>query len=156
MNKPVYLTEAGYKKLLKQLDTLEKNLAELMATKDNIWHKGGDGWHDNFGFEELERTDIMLSRQIEEIKETIKTANLVTPPNTNESVMIGHKTIVVFDNGEERTFEIVGYLESDSSKNMIAYDTLLGSAILGPKRGDVRRCGEGKEKKHLTIKKIFR
>ena len=131
-----YFTQQGYTKLQKRLSTLEETLSNLMSQKEYIWEKCGDGWHDNFAFEELERQDKLLSGEIANVKKILNKSELVAKPQDNSTVQIGHKVKIKKDNTIS-TLQISGYNETDIAQNIYSYNTPLGKALLGAQKKEV-------------------
>jgi transcription elongation GreA/GreB family factor len=110
----IKVTQSGYSKLLLRKQVLIKNLKETQSKKGAAATDGGDGWHDNFTFEQLCQQETMDNQRISDISAKINKAELIDDnPIDNEFLQIGHIGIFELDNKEERTYEIVGFGESD-------------------------------------------
>lgn len=60
-------------KILRQeLKRLRERLKENLAKRHDAFVHGGDGWHDNFSFENLEMEHHYLSSRIEAILDELK------------------------------------------------------------------------------------
>jgi transcription elongation factor GreA len=79
----------------------------------------------------LSRTDTRIFN----LKEKLKTAVIIEKGSDDGRVKIG-STVVLEVNGKQRTYEILGSLETDPSRNRISHESPLGSALLDHKVGD--------------------
>lgn len=56
-----------------------------------------------------------------------------------KKVVIGSYVTLIFDNGKQARYKIVGLMETDPRKNYISYESPLGAAIFGAKKGEKRK-----------------
>jgi transcription elongation factor GreA len=132
----LYFTQRGLAKLHKKIKMLEEKLQDLQSQTAYVAEVGGDQWHDNFGYEALVIELRGIDRQLAEAHQELRNAILVDPPTSFNEVAIGTRVKIMCD-GEEMTWEIVGYGESDPDNGMIAYNTPLASLIMGKQKGEV-------------------
>ncbi len=136
MNGKFYFTRRGLTKLCKKIKELEKKLQELQSQTAHVAEVGGDQYHDNASYEMLVIDIRGMDRRLTDAHRCINQAIFVEPPMSFDKVTIGTCVKIVRD-GEEITWEIVGFGESDSDRNMLAYNTPLASLIMGKRRGEV-------------------
>ncbi len=115
MEETVKVTQNGYRKLITQKQELFRKLKKTQGKKGEAAENGGDGWHDNFSFEQLCHQEMMDNQRIADISKYISRIELVEDPINDEFLQIGHIVFLEFDDGEEREYEIVGFGGSDLS-----------------------------------------
>lgn len=136
MNGRFYFTRRGLAKLRREIKGLEKKLQDLQSQTAHAAEVGGDQWHDNAAYESLVIDIRGIDRRLADAYQVLNRATLVEPPASLDRVTIGTKVKIVRD-GEEMTWEIVGFGESDPDHGMLAYNTPLASLIMGKRKGEV-------------------
>lgn len=136
MNERFYFTHRGLVKLRREIEELEKKLQDLQSQTAHVAEVGGDQWHDNAAYEPLVIDIRGLDRRLAGAHQALNRATLVEPPTSFDKVTIGTRVKIVRD-GEEMTWEIVGFGESDPDRDMLAYNTPLASLIMGKRKGEV-------------------
>lgn len=131
-----YFTRRGLAKLYKEIEELEKKLHELQSQTAHVAEVGGDQYHDNASYELLVIDIRGMDYRLTDAHRCLNQAVLVAPPTSFDKVTIGTRVKIVRD-GEEMTWEIVGFGESDSDRNMLAYNTPLASLVMGKCRSEV-------------------
>ena len=131
-----YFTRRGINKLLKEVEELEKKLQDLQAQTAHVAEVGGDQWHDNASYELLVIDIRGMDRRLSDARQALNNATLVEMPTNFDKVTIGTRVRIIRD-GEEMTWEIVGFGESDPDNNMLAYNTPLASLVMGKQKGEV-------------------
>lgn len=148
------MTETTKKRLERQLEKLEKDLAEAQLA---VGETAGPShnWHDNFPFEQAVRNVDVYAAQVEEVKRKLKSVEIIKPNHNTEKVEIGNTTIVKFSDEKEPTgLTILGPDDSDKKRGWIPYTSPVAKAILGKKPGEkvVAKTPAGKlEIKILSI-----
>lgn len=136
MNGKFYFTRRGVKKLLKEIEELEKKLQDLQAQTAHVAEVGGDQWHDNASYDLLVIDIRGMDRRLSDAHQALNNTILVDSPKNFDKVTIGTRVKIVRD-GEEMTWEIVGFGESDPDSDMLAYNTPLALLIMGKRKGEV-------------------
>lgn len=136
MSGKFYFTRRGITKLRTEIEELDKKLRDLQSQTAHVAEVGGDQWHDNASYDLLVIDIRGMDRRLSDAHESLNNAILVNPPISLDKVTIGVKVKIVRD-GEESTWEVVGFGESDPDNNMLAYNTPLASLIMGKRRGEV-------------------
>lgn len=131
-----YFTRRGLAKLRKEIEKLEKKLQDLQSQTAHVAEVGGDQWHDNAAYESLVIDIRGMDRRLADAHQALNRATLFEPPTNFDKVTIDTKVKIVRD-GEEMTWEIVGFGESDPDRDMLAYNTPLASLIMGKHKGEV-------------------
>ena len=154
--KKVLVTPQGLKILKEKLKKLEEEYAEVSRGKMEAAELGGNLWHDNPAFEEVEQKQRMLSFNIAELKETLAHAVVAgaEEQNTESAVRIGSAVEVERENGKITTFRIGDSAEADPAKGVISYESPLGGALLGAKEGETREYRAGSKTMKVLVKRI--
>lgn len=136
MNGKFYFTRRGLAKLHREIEGLEKKLQDLQSQTAHVAEVGGDQWHDNAAYESLVIDIRGMDRRLSDAHQALRNVILVEPPPNFDKVTIGTRVKIVRD-GEEMTWEVVGFGESDPDNDMLAYNTPLASLIMGKRKGEV-------------------
>jgi transcription elongation GreA/GreB family factor len=136
------ITEEGLERLNEKISTMEDIVKDIQEEKAIAYNLSGDGWHDNPGFNHLEQKEFQAVKELQALKNRRDTSQLIKIEKRNtHSIQIG--SIVKLEQyfyknktTKLTTWEIVGYQESDIKLNRIAYDTPVGSALFGRKKGE--------------------
>ena len=112
-----------------------RKLQDLQPQTAHVAEAGGDQ-HDNAGYESLVIDIRGMDHRLADAHQALNRVILVEPPTSLDNVTIGTKVKIVRD-GEEMTWEIVGFGESDPDCGMIAYNTPLASLVMGKRKGEV-------------------
>ena len=85
-----YVDNRGYQKLLEEVEKAERKLKDHRKTRgDSYSSSAGDGWHDNFDFEEMERQERLLNGDLQIKQERLKKAVIVDKQDNENIVDIG-------------------------------------------------------------------
>lgn len=133
----IYLDKLGYQNYLKSLEDIKKEIDEnaklksLYASDDAY----GDGWHDNFAYEEAMHKEHELFSKYNKKKSMLKDI-VILEENSNDLVGLNNKVKILFVSDEEvEEFVLVGDITSKTD-NTITLNSPLESAIYGKKIGD--------------------
>lgn len=135
------MTPEGYKKLLEEKRKYERKLAEIRRGKAQAYETGGDGWHDNYAFEEIERLEKLYTAHLAEFQRQLRGVRVLTEFELlsnaqKDEINIGSLIKIKCPDGKTRVIKIVGAGESDPKRGEIAYNTPLGKAIMGKRAGE--------------------
>lgn len=154
----ILLDENGYKQFLGELEKL-KNQSDMSAVAGSDAYDSavGDGWHDNFAFEESMRESRLIAKRIDDmyakkknieiIKDDKKDENIV---NLNDKVLV--EIIYSEDDKEEETIILTGKYIPDTYADIqeITINSPIGKAIYKSKIGTTKKYKvEGRE---ITIR----
>ncbi|QYO75731.1 transcription elongation factor GreA [Devosia salina] len=81
-------------------------------------------------------------RDLRYLNERIRTAQLVPPPESNDTVAFGSRVTFQRDDGRTQTFTIVGEDEADPKAGTLSFASPLARALMGKAVGDVATLGE--------------
>lgn len=132
-----YITPEGAKKLRAELDqlwTIERprvtqEVADAAAQGDRS--ENAEYIYGKRRLREIDRRVRFLSKRLDEVTVVNE------PPSDPERVFFGAHVTVSSDDGERRTYRIVGGDESDVDKGWISIDSPVARACLGKRRADV-------------------
>ena len=136
MDARLYFTRHGLTKLQREIKKLERNLQNLQSQTAYVAEVGGNQYHDNASYEMLVIDIRGIDSRLTTAHKCLNQAVLIEPPTSFENVAIGTRTKIVRD-GEETTWEIVGFGESDPDRCMLAYNAPLAFLIIGKHKGEI-------------------
>ena len=134
-NKKIYLSKEGYEQYLKEIEELKKSLLENGKHKSYAYENSGDGFHDNFEFEQSELKERGILYQLRE--KVAGLDNIVVIEKQKNDEVIGVDDIVSltidFGDGDKETsiYKLVGSnsLNHDDEIQNISINSPLGQAI---------------------------
>ncbi len=132
---PNFVTEAGLKALDVQLQDARTAFEAANAIED---------------VNERRRQAAGPLRDLRYLRERVRTAQLIAPPSSNETVVFGSKVTFVRDSGREQTYRIVGEDEADPKAGSISHVSPVARGLLGKRVGDVVTVG-GQELEVVAI-----
>ncbi len=137
MKSQILMTRLKYEQLLSQLNKLKKvdfphnrkNMREVMES--------GGGMHDNAAYELALQDERLLLQRIRELESVINSAQIITPPNSNEKVKIGHR-VKARNVNTGALYEIVicGYMDTTLDINWVSYQAPLAACFISKRVGD--------------------
>ncbi len=111
-----FLTKTGRDLLNQKIKITEDKLVHVMSQKGDAYENGGNGWHDNFAYEQLIREEAMLAGQLASLKDILRNATIVpSVATTIDHVGVGCIIELEDDDGNSTEYEVVGYGETDIS-----------------------------------------
>ena len=134
----IYLDKLGYENYLKSLEDIKKEIddnAKLMSlyVSDDAY---GDGWHDNFAYEDAMRKEAELFQKYNKKKSMLKDI-VIVDKKSNGTVSLNMKVELLFiDDDTVEKYILTGDINSNIDDNSITLNSPLGSAIYGKKVGD--------------------
>ena len=132
IKKTVSLTKEGKKELEAELATL---IAERPAIAERIATARAFGdLSENEEYSSARNEQKFAENRILEIQEILKNATIIKG-NARSKISLGANVTIIF-NGQEKTYDIVGSIEADPSKNKISDVSPLGKALIGHKAGE--------------------
>lgn len=153
----ILVTPRGREIFLERQAKLEKKLKEIVSQKGDAYENGGNGWHDNFAFEELTRQEAMLRSQLHEMSDLLTVATVISEmPAQNSTLSIGHIAVFEDGDGNVNTYEIVGYGEGGAASRppKIEYRAPVIAPFLGMAVGKTAKLTLAGKLKQLTLIEI--
>lgn len=131
-----YITREGARRLRAELDQLwtverprvTQEVADAAAQGDRS--ENAEYIYGKRRLREIDRRVRFLSKRLDELKIVDE------PPTDPRRVFFGAYVTVEDEDGEERTYRIVGADESDLDKGWISIDSPVARALLGKRAGD--------------------
>ena len=132
----LYTTAEGLKRFQQRIDALMQRYRAVVETNEEAAGAGDNSvWHDNFAYEENQRSMHALANAIQSAKKDLEKLRVVSPATTTY-VTIGATVRILFNGSEEMTYTIGGYEDSDPAQNRISYMTPLGRLFLNKRVGE--------------------
>lgn len=136
----IYLDEDGYQNYLKEIEELRekirKNNVDISEfISDDAY---GDGWHDNFAYEQAINKESSLLYELDKKKRGLSKIEIVTKKNNNNKVELG--SVVTVKIGEDlEKYKLIGNTVSNFNEVIpnITLNSPLGKAIFNKKSGDI-------------------
>lgn len=135
------ITSLDRLKILAKIEATEVRLREVQASTTEATEIG-NVWHDNPAYDEVVMRTRALDAQLRKLHDLLNGCTVVPLPTSNDKVALG--TNVTIDNeGEEQTWQIVGFESGDPDNGLIAYNTPLAKQLLGARVGDTKKINIG-------------
>jgi transcription elongation GreA/GreB family factor len=123
---PNLVTETGLAALHAQLEAAREAYAAASAIED---------------VNERRRQSQGPVRDLRYYTERVRTAQLVPPPTSTDTVAFGHTVTFSRDDAAPKTYRIVGEDEADPTTGSISYIAPVARALMGKSVGDVATVG---------------
>jgi transcription elongation factor GreA len=131
----IFLTRAGYEKLIKDLEPLRKQKAQLSLDIAEAREKGDLKENAEYHSAKEKLGEIMT--RIAKIQDKLENAKLIDDLKTPKGeVAIGCKVDLKDEDGDEITYTLVGEDESDPAEGKISVYSPLAQGLLGKKVGE--------------------
>ena len=135
VDKPVYLTLEGKKKLEEELEYLTTVRRKEVAEAIKSAKEEGD-LSENSAYDEAKLAQGFLEGRVQTIEAQLRNAVVINHNGNSDRVDIGNTVTVSEDGAEEETYLIVGSAEADPLDGKISNESPIGQALLGAKVGD--------------------
>lgn len=148
-----YVTPAGFKKLKDEaLHLIDKERPDLVKVVQ--WAASNGDRSENADYIYGKRRLREIDRRIRFLTKRLDAAVVVDPATRDptDQIFFGATVGVLHENGEEKTYSIVGIDEADASRNLISWISPLARALLKAREGDVvvLRSPSGEEEIEIT------
>ncbi|GFP19119.1 transcription elongation factor GreA, partial [Candidatus Hakubella thermalkaliphila] len=132
----ILVTEEGYKRLQEELEYLVRNKRREVAERLKE-AKGFGDLTENSEYEDAKNEQAFVEGRIAQINEILSRAEIIAGNNTSDAVGVGSLvTLRDVVSGEVFEYRLVSSIESDPLRNLISYESPLGTAILNRKLGE--------------------
>lgn len=134
----LFLDKASYQKLIEEVEKLKEKLSENAKEKGEAYSGAvGDGWHDNFAFEEANRQERMIFGQLRECYEKLQRVVIVEKAEDENLIDIGDivniNIIFDLDDIDKIQFRLVGSVGTGANGNHelqeVSINSPLGKAV---------------------------
>ncbi|MGV8050306.1 MAG: transcription elongation factor GreA [Anaerolineaceae bacterium] len=137
MSNQTYITITGKNKLEEELAKLKGPQRLQLARRLKNAIEMGD-LSENADYKAAKEDQGFLEGRIQEIEAILSNAKVIDESETTtDEVQIGNKVTIKEDNEPEEVFELVGVRESNTRIGKISYESPLGAALIGKKKGDL-------------------
>ncbi len=131
------ITKSGYEAVERELSQLIKVDREEIKKAIGEARELGD-LKENAEYHSAKEKQALIEGRISQLQGIIASAKVVDPAQmSGDKVVFGATvTLLDVDKDETVTYQIVGDIESDSSKGKISFQSPLGKALIGKEEGD--------------------
>ena len=137
----ILLDDKGYQEYLNQIEEIRKKIKENardIATfaSDDAY---GDGWHDNFAYEEATKKESALYQELEKKLKGLNEIEIINSENNKDIVSIGAIVKIKYDGDDDiEEYHITGNTISDINDDLssITINSPLGRALFNKKIND--------------------
>ena len=149
---PVYLTAKGADDLKRKLARLNEMLPKLIAETQRTAAFGDRS--DSAEYSEAKSALRRTNFQIASIEDKLRRLEIIKPNAGGGIIEIGSTVSVLTEAGAEKTFTIVGPMETEPTAGYISNKSPLGVALLGRIAGDKVSVDTPAGQKIYTIIKV--
>jgi transcription elongation factor GreA len=146
------MTPQGYEKLKHELRELEEQERPAVTRLLKEAISQGD-LSENAAYDEAKRRQALIETRIREIKEELTHAD-IKEVSTSDTVQVGSEIMVKSAAGGEQAFTITGQADANPAEGKISYDSPMGAAFMGRKKGDNVQVETPAGNRSFTIFKI--
>jgi transcription elongation GreA/GreB family factor len=118
---PNYVTANGYAQLQAEALKLEQEMLSLKAKKDES---------------AAQQRLVIINRDLRYVAARLESALITKPDAASEQVLFGATVTVEDENGDNRSYEIVGEDEADIKANKVSWTSPLAKALISHKVGE--------------------
>lgn len=148
---PSYISPAGYRKIVEEYNWLHSKERPRITAEVSYAASLGDRSENSeyiYGKQRLREID----RRLNFLKRRLDAIEVVDPSRfSGDAVLFGASVEVEEEDGEARTWTILGEDEVDTTLGRISYLSPLGRALLGKKVGDEVAFETPKGRREVTI-----
>jgi transcription elongation factor GreA len=129
-----YLSQEKYDELGRELDFLRKDKRKQVAERLEQARSLGD-LSENAEYHEARDEQAQIEHRISQLENLLKRAEIIHHKK-GDIAEAGSTVILQKARGEKKTYELVGSEEADMAAGRLSYDSPLGEAVMGKKKGD--------------------
>lgn len=152
MKEKIILTPEGYLALETELNEL-KTVIRPRIIKDLKDARAQGDLSENADYDAARDEQAKTEARIKELEYKLEHSEIADSKN-KDAVSVGSKVTIVYDDGEEDSYEIVGSLEADPFANKISNESPIGHAIIGHKKGEKIEVASPNGSYMITIKEV--
>lgn len=146
------MTPEGHKKMQERLRFLKT--AERHRIAKVIEHARGFGdLSENAEYDSAKEAQAQMEIEIRSLEDKLARAEVIDPAKLNHAKVTFGATVILeeTDNGERRSFQIVGADESDIKAGKISVVSPIAKALIGKEKGDAVQVQTPKGLKEFEI-----
>jgi len=132
------VTPEGHERMVAELTHL-KSVVRLQIVQDIAEARAHGDLSENSEYDDAKERQSLCEERIKRLDSAVASAEIIDVAKlpVTERVVFGTTVdIENADNGEERTWRIVGEFEADVENGMISYKSPIGRALIGRNEGD--------------------
>lgn len=144
-------TKEGFQKLKDELEYLKTTRREEVGQMLKEARSFGD-LSENSEYDEARDQQAKLEARISELEYLIKNAIVLSDEDVAKNIIsIGSTVVIKYEDGKEKTFDIVGSNEVEPFTSKISDLSPIGMALIGHKAGDEVKIATPKGEKTAVI-----
>jgi transcription elongation factor GreA len=132
------ITQEGLERLREELEYMTTVKRREVAERIKEAREFGDIM-ENSEYDDAKNEQALVEQRIAQLEERVRRATVVDQKQVDtETVGVGVRVHVKDQkSGDSKKFQIVGSAEADPVENKLSYESPIGKALVGHKRGDV-------------------
>lgn len=153
--KQYYFTEAGYEKLRKEIEDLERYLKNDIAREIATAREHGD-LRENAEYEAAKNKQANYMAKLGLLQERFQNARIIRKSDLPDGIVTLGKVVTIVDkaSGEKEKYIILGDGETDLEKNIISYQSPLAQALMKHRVGEEVEIRLPRKTKKVAIAEI--
>ncbi len=137
VDKPVFLTEEGLRKLEEELHYLETEKRAQVAARIQAAKEEGD-ISENAEYDDAKHEQAFVEGRIMTLHAMLRNAAIIEDNGPSDEVRLGSRVIVQEEGFDEsELYHIVGSAEADPLNGRVSNESPIGRALMGQRVGDV-------------------
>ncbi|MGH7495440.1 MAG: transcription elongation factor GreA [bacterium] len=153
--KQYYFTEAGYEKLRKEIEDLERYLKNNIAKEIATAREHGD-LRENAEYESAKTKQANYMAKLGLLQERFQNARIIRKSDLPDGIVTLGKVVTIVDkaSGEREKYTILGDGETDLDRGIISYQSPLAQALMKHRIGDEVEIQLPRKTKKVKIAEI--
>ena len=138
MAKEIVLTPQGLEDLKQKIEFLSTERRREVAQRIKEAREFGD-ISENSEYDDAKNEQAMLEKQIADLEDKLRSASVIDQRSVTTDVVSVGSTVHVKDQKTDKSvkYTIVGAPEANPAEMKLSYESPVGKALLGHKRGEV-------------------
>jgi transcription elongation factor GreA len=137
IDKPVFLTQEGLKKLEEELNYLETEKRAQVAARIQSAKEEGD-ISENAEYDDAKHEQAFVEGRIMTLRAMIRNAAIIEDNGPSDVVRLGARVTVLEDGFDEsEVYHLVGSAEADPLNGRVSNESPIGRALMGQRAGAV-------------------
>jgi transcription elongation factor GreA len=153
--KQYYFTEAGYEKLRKEIEEIERYIKNDIAKEIATAREHGD-LRENAEYESAKNKQASYMARLGLLQERFQNARIIRKNDLPEGVVTLGKVVTIVDvaAGQQEQYTILGDGETDLDNGIISYQSPLARGLMNHRIGEVVEVKLPRGTKQYEIKEI--
>lgn len=152
MKQKIILTPEGYLELESELNEL-KNVVRPRIIKDLKDARAQGDLSENADYDSARDEQAQVEARIKELEYKLEHSTIAEKGDKG-TISIGSFVTILYEDGEEDEYQIVGSLEADPLENKISNESPIGVAVIGHKKGEVVEVASPNGSYKVTITNV--